>query len=134
MNPLRSCVPFLLLFAAAACSGDGAAKANAKADQSSPKALAESIFTAARTGDLASLDGIAAADADKDAKNVAGVAKADPKDQQGFRDFFAKGKVDGEPKVAGETAEVAILFGPDGQKPETFNMVKTNGVWFLQSF
>ena len=122
---------------AAVLAGCGGEKKSgpAKADQSSPKALAESIFAAARSGELGALEGIAApTDSDGDARDVAGVAKADAAKQESFKSFFAKGKVDGEVKVEGERAEVPILFGPDGTKKETFNMVKVAGLWYLQSF
>jgi hypothetical protein len=112
------------------CTSDAASKL----DQTSPKGLAEGIFAAARGGDLAALAGIAATDADGDAKQVAGVGAAEAETQQRFRDHFAKGKVNGDAKVDGDKAEVPILFGPDGTRPETLNMVLVNGVWQLQSF
>jgi hypothetical protein len=115
----------------AGCTSEAAAP---KLDQSSPKALAESIFAAARGGDLAALANIASADADGDAKRVAGVGVAEAGTQQQFRDHFGKGKVNGDAKVDGDKAEVPILFGPDGTKPETLNMIRVNGVWQLQSF
>jgi hypothetical protein len=104
-------------------------------DQSSPSALAESIFAAARSGDLASLQGIAdPVDADGDSKNVANASSAPANQQDEFKLFFATGKINGEVKVVGDAAEVPILFGPDGKKPETFKMVKRDGKWYLQSF
>ena len=104
-------------------------------DQTTPEALAESIFAAARSGDLASLEVVLAPkDADGDAKNVAHVASAPAKKQEEFKAYFSTGKVNGEVKVEGDKAAVPILFGPDGKKPETLNMVRVDGKWFLQSF
>jgi len=120
----------LLVFAFASCGSHAAGKA----DQSSPKALAESIFAAARSGNFESLAGIAAADADGDTKEIAALAKADAEKQKSFRDFFAKGTVSGEPKVEGDKAEVPVLVGPDGKMADTFKMTKANGVWSLQGF
>jgi hypothetical protein len=129
------CSAFLSLpFALFALTGCGGGAAASKIDQSSPKGLADSIFAAARDGDLASLAGIASADADGDAKRVAGVGAAEADMQKQFRDHFGKGKVNGDAKVDGDKAEVPILFGPDGTRPETLNMVRVNGVWQLQSF
>ena len=122
----------LALAIAGACTTEKPAPA--KVDQSSPQALAESIFAAARDGNLAALENIAAPDADGDSKDVAGVAKAAAKQQQDFRDHFSKVKVNGDVKLEGDKAEVPILFGPDGAKAETLVMVKVNGLWTLQSF
>ena len=113
--------------------GGAGGKAAVTVDQSSPKGLAESIFAAARSGELAVLEGIAAPDADGDSKQVAGVAKADAKKQDEFKTYFATGKVNGEVTIEGARAAVPILFGPDGTKPETFNLVKIDGKWFLRS-
>jgi hypothetical protein len=131
MTSLRSFVSLSLTFATLAACGGAAA---AKLDQSSPVGLADSIFAAARGGDLASLAGIAAADADGDAKQVAGVGAAEAGTQARFREHFGKGKVAGDAKVDGDKAEVPILFGPDGTRPETLNMIRVDGVWKLQSF
>jgi hypothetical protein len=102
-------------------------------DQGSPTSLAEGIFGAVRAGDFAALQGIAAPDADRHAKDVANVGSAPADKQADFKKQFEKGKATGE-KVDGDKAEVTILFGPDGTKPETFHMVKRNGKWYLQGF
>lgn len=133
MKALHSSSISLVLLCLTACGGQTGTKSSA-ADQTSPKALAESIFAAARSGDFASLKGIAAADSDGDAKKVAGVADAAAKDQDSFKEYFGPGKVDGEVTIEGEKASVPIKFGPGAQKSETLMMVKTNGSWFLQSF
>jgi hypothetical protein len=104
-------------------------------DASSPKALAESIFAIAKSGDLASLSSVAdPKDSDGDSKQVANVAQAPADKQANFREHFGPGSVSGEVKVEGDMAEVPILFGPDGKRPETFKMVKRDGRWYLQSF
>lgn len=115
--------------------GGAASAAKPTLDQSSPRALALSIFAIAKDGDLALLAPVAdPLDADGDSKDVAGVAKAPAERQAEFRTYFAKGTVSGEPKVEGDVAEVPILFGPDGKKTETLKMVKRDGRWYLQSF
>ena len=132
MTSLR-CLSFLplTLVLLTGCSGDAAAS---KLDQTSPKGLAESIFAAARGGDLASLAGIASADADGDAKRVAGVAEAPADKQTEFRDYFGPGKVEGEVTIEGDKASVPIKFGPGAARDEKLEMVKANGVWYLQAF
>ena len=121
--------PFVLL-AFQACGAEAAVKA----DQSSPKALAESIFTAARSGKFAGLEGIAATSASAESKDLAGVGKAEAKKQESFREHFAKAKVNGEAKVEGDKAQVPVMCGPDGTKAQTLKMVKVNGVWYLEGF
>ena len=104
-------------------------------DQSSPKALAEAIFEAARSGKLDALAGIASPGSDGDSKRVAGVAKAPAQTQAEFRAYFSTGKIAGEITIEGNTASVPITFGPDGTKPETFRMVRqADGKWYLESF
>lgn len=103
-------------------------------DQGTPKALAESIFRAARTGEFTGLEKILdPADSDRQAKNIAGVASAEAERQEEFRTWFGKGKVVGEPRIEGDDAEVDILFGPDGTKAEKFVMHRHEGLWYLRS-
>jgi hypothetical protein len=156
---IRALVPVLLACFLAGCGGDDPpaggggttpakpptpapataptpSAAGPKLDASTPKALAESIFAIAKSGELALLATIAdPQDSDGDSKEVAAIAKAPAVKQAGFRAAFGPGKVSGEVKVEGDQAEVPILFGPEGkQKPETFKMVKRGGTWYLQSF
>lgn len=51
-----------------------------------------------------------------------------------FVRYFAKSQLKNEPVIDGEKATVDILFGPDGDKEETLEMVKKNGKWYLLSF
>jgi hypothetical protein len=134
MNPLRSFLPSLTILLTLAACGGAAATKTVSVDQSSPKALAEGIFAAARNGDFAALKDVASADADGDAKQVAGVADAPAERQASFREYFGPGKVDGDAAIDGDKASVPIKFGPNAAKSETLVMVKANGVWYLQSF
>lgn len=110
-----------------------ACKSKAKAPQADPRSVAEAIFDAARSGDYKGLAELIDADADSDSKMIANVS-GDKLIQKQFIKHFSKGKVSGEPTVSGETASVNILFGPDGTKEETFEMVLKNGKWYLKSF
>ena len=104
-----------------------------KDPQSDPKALAEAIFAAARSGNYSTLPALIAADADGDSKMIAQAA-SDQNIQTEFKKHFEKGKVSDEPVVNGDAASVNILFGPDGTKEETFEMVRKDGKWYLHSF
>lgn len=101
--------------------------------QADPKALAEAIFDAAKSGNFQSLSAYIDSDADGDSKRI-GQAATDPGIQEDFKKYFAKGKVSADPVIEGEKASVKILFGPDGTKEETFEMVKKGDKWFLHSF
>ena len=105
-------------------------------DQTTPKGAAEMVFSAARSGDYSQLKDLCndALEPDGDSKRVCDVANGDDKMKSGFKDYFSKGKVVGEPTVEGDNAKVSIMFGPDGTKEETFNMTKKDGKWYLVSF
>jgi hypothetical protein len=104
-----------------------------KDPQADPRALAEAIFDAAKNENYASLPTLVDADADGDSKMIAQAA-SDVNIQKEFKKHFEKGKVSADPVVNGEAASVKILFGPDGTKEETFEMVKKDGKWYLHSF
>lgn len=101
--------------------------------QSSPRKLAEAIFHAARSGNTGGLADLVDVDADIDAKLVAQAA-SDEGVREEFVRYFAKSQLKNEPVIDGEKATVDILFGPDGDKEETLEMVKKNGKWYLLSF
>lgn len=111
----------------------GCSSNSAKDPQANPTALAEAIFNAAKSGSYEGLSALIDAEADNDSKMIGQVA-GDKTLQEEFKKQFAKGKVSGEPVISGETASVSILFGPDGTDQETFELVKRDGKWYLQSF
>jgi len=122
-------IAFVAALAITGCGGD-----SKKADsQSTPGAVAETIFDAAKSGKYDGLPALIDADADGDSKRIASVA-TDPATQVEFKKYFEKGKVNGEPLIDGDKASVKILFGPDGDKEETFEMVKKDNKWYLKSF
>jgi hypothetical protein len=103
-------------------------------DQSSPRSIVEGIFEAARKGEFAALAAILApVGADGDARDIAGMATADPDHQAQFRAWFSTGKISGEVEEAEDSTLVSILFGPDGTKPETLRLVRVDGKWYLES-
>jgi hypothetical protein len=110
-----------------------ACNSKAKDAQGDPKAVAEAIFDAAKSGKYDGLAALIDSDADKDSKMITSAA-TDKEVAKSFQEYFSKGKVVGDPVITGDNAEVKILFGPDGTKEETFNMVRKNGKWYLNSF
>ena len=104
-----------------------------KDPQADPRSLAETIFDAAQSADYTGLAALVDSEADNDSKMIAQVA-TDKTLQEEFKKHFSKGKVAGEPVINGDNASVNILFGPDGKKEETLEMVKKNGKWYLMSF
>ncbi|MEO7308728.1 MAG: hypothetical protein ABIR78_04575 [Ferruginibacter sp.] len=108
----------------------------AAADQSTPKGVADIIFAAAQSGDYSKLPGVcdASLDTDGDAKHICDVTNGDDALKSQFKEYFSKGTVTGEPIIEGDNAKLDIMFGPDGTKKETFNMMKKDGKWYLTSF
>jgi len=125
-------IAVIATLAMASCSNN---KTDGKktAPQSSPGAVAETIFDAAKSGDYQDLPKLIDSEADGDSKRIGSVA-SDPAMQAEFKKYFEKGRLNGEPVIDGDKASVKILFGPDGEKEETFEMVKKDGNWYLKSF
>ncbi len=115
--------------AATAATGGGAA------DNSDPAKVVEQIFAAASSGKADALPGLCdpAGTGDGDVKDVCGAKPGSPKWEE-FTTYFSKGKIDGAPTVEGDSASVAILFGPDGTKKEKMNLRKIDGKWYLAGF
>ena len=112
----------------------GTPSTNPKVDSSDPAAVLQAVFDAARSGDHSQLESLGSSGPDGDVQMILGVAKGDEKIKTMFVTFFGKGKVVGTPRIQGDKAEVDFLFGPDGKKPETMNLIKEGGQWRLHSF
>ncbi len=117
-----------IMLAAAGCSSK-----TTENSQESPRAVAETIFNTAKSGNYDALASLIDSEADSDSKMIAQAA-VDKKIQEEFKTHFKNGKIVGDPVINGDKASVNILFGPDGDKEETFEMVKREGRWYLQSF
>jgi len=129
---MKKATLIIAIIAAVAITGCGGDSKSGDT-QSSPRAVAETIFDAAKSGKYDALPALIDTDADGDSKRIGSVA-SDAATQVEFKKYFEKGKVDGEPLIDGEKASVKILFGPDGDKEETFEMVKKDNKWYLKSF
>ncbi len=104
-------------------------------DFESPKSVVSHVFWAARTGRASGLASLCDPQGGGNAavQRVCTVS-ADSPDWQSFRDNFAKGKLNGEPRVAGDNAVLKFLYGPNGSNPETMKLARRNGRWYLESF
>ena len=122
---------------APAVAPDKAAPATAggTADQSDPVKVVEFVFAAAAAGKSDGLSALCdpAGGGDGDVKQLCAVKASDPTWER-FAKSFATGKVDGAAKIEGDSAAVAILFGPRGDKKETMNLKKIDGKWYLDGF
>ena len=108
-------------------------------DKTNPVAVVEAIFTAARTGEFAPLAELCdrLGQNDGDTRRICILGDPDlPADRfrEEFKTYFAKGRVNGEAVITGDSAKVPFLFGPDGTKREEMNLVKRGGKWYLKSF
>jgi hypothetical protein len=99
--------------------------------QDTPEGVANIVFDAAKNKDYSKLNAICAPNADNDSKHICDMKD---EDKDSFVEYFSKGKVNGTATVEGDKAKVPIMFGPDGTKEETFNEVKIDGKWYLESF
>jgi hypothetical protein len=134
-------VSFIAIIIFAACNGKskdaGQSSVDVMADQSTPKALAETIFNAARNGDLRQLKNICdiPSEADKDSKEICEIINADDGSKESFKIYYSNGKVDGEPVINGDKASVNIKLSPSESSVifvrKVFNMSKKDGKWFL---
>jgi hypothetical protein len=127
------CAAIVLAFLLPACnskSGGGGG------DQSTPKGVAEMIFSAAKSGNYGGLKNLcdASLEPDGDSKRICEVPDGDAELKSRFKEYFEKGKVVGDPVIEGDNAKVSVTFGPDGTKEETFNMKKKDGKWYMVSF
>jgi hypothetical protein len=111
------------------------ARAAAEVDQSDPVRVVQALFDAARTGQLAPLGGLCdpQGENDGDTRNICNLAQEGSQSGE-FVQYFRSGRVNGQATVNGSRASVPILFGPDGRRPETMQLIKRGNRWYLFSF
>jgi predicted secreted protein len=104
--------------------------------ESSPLWVPEQIFLAATTGDAAILGRLCDPEGipEGKAKRLCDVPNTSQNEQEKFMEYFKRGKVSGEPIITDDRATVTIKVGYDGTAPETLNLIKRNGKWYLSSF
>lgn len=101
-----------------------------------PLALVEELFAVAESGEFKKLAGMCDPEGknDKDTRRICELADGKEKRKKEFVKYFTNASVDGDPIIEGEEAKVNILFGPNGEKKETLNLVQREGKWYLSSF
>jgi len=113
----------------------GRAAAGAGGHQSDPVAVVEALFTAARSGDFAPLTELCdpAGEGDGDTRQICALGR-DSRGASRFVEAFRNGRVTGPARPRGDRASVPILFGAAGDRPETIELVRRSGRWYLLSF
>ncbi len=102
----------------------------------SPKWVAEQVFNAARTGEVAILGTLCdpVGELDFNMQRLCRVPEFDKVKKEDFMNYFKTGSVLGDPLIVGNLASVKVKFGQDGTREETFEMIKRDGKWYLSRF
>jgi hypothetical protein len=102
-----------------------------------PEIVVQTIFDAAKSGDFAALKDLCdpLGENDSDTQMICDMATDDTNGEE-FIQYFAAGKISGDAKISleGDKAEVAFLFGPDGDREETMELINRDGQWYLFGF
>ena len=124
------------LISACAAASLAPALALADVDHSDPAAVTSAVFDAAVSADLSDLPGLCdpRGENDGDTQRYICDMTIDSADWGAFVDAFAKARVSGPAVIGGSTARVPFLFGPDGTRQETMNLILRDGKWYLSSF
>lgn len=120
------------LVAAAGCAREIDDGGSSDVDFTRPKKVVASVFYAAETGDAAHLSGLCDPRGEANAP-VQRICAVRPKSEMwtSFERTFARGRIIGEPRVSGDRALINIAYGPDGTEPETIELVRRDGRWYL---
>jgi hypothetical protein len=111
---------------------------------SSPKTVMNTLFNAAKTGEVGVLRFLLPPNGacDGDCKAICNPGNESMREELGnnyidlnrFKLDFSNGKIIGEPTINGNEATVNFVFGPNLEANETMYMQKIDGKWYLQSF
>lgn len=132
-------IVLLGLVAMTACESQDASASNPSngfsVNSSDPANVVDAVFEAAKTGNASLLKGLCnpAGTFDLDARRICDYASGFDKEGE-FPMFFARGKRNGEVQQSGDQASVPFLFGPNGDKPDTMDLVKRDGKWYIECF
>ncbi|MCP4437852.1 MAG: hypothetical protein GY810_02830 [Aureispira sp.] len=119
-----------------------------KSLNSSPVTVMQAIFKAAQTGKVDQLPSLLPpkelGECNGDCKAICNPGNESMRKElahnyttvEQFKEYFAKAKIVGEPRIEGNKAHVDFLFGKDGTRKEikTINLQKLKGKWYLESF
>lgn len=114
--------------------GCGGGHPSAEEAQSTPTALAETIFYLIQNEKYDALPALIDQDADEDSKKLGELKSAGEEEQNLTRDYFESAAVAGDPVIEGDQATVNIKLGHNGSFEETFVMVKKDEKWYLVSY
>jgi hypothetical protein len=108
---------------------------NDASDAPGPAAVLELLFAAARDEDFSQLAGLCdpQGENDGDTASICDLS-ADHPEHTTFIEQFSTGKVVGEARIDGDSAEVDFIFGPDGDWSETMTLIERDGRWYLLDF
>ena len=117
------------------CAEDVADPIRGDIDRADPKSVLGHVFWAARTGETAQLASLCdpAGEGNDAVARVCAVAPGSS-DYAAFREMFSRGRLNGEPRISGETAVIKFLYGPKGTDREAMTLVRRGERWYLQSF
>ncbi len=123
------------LLVAAGCAKEVQDPRSGRVDFANPKSVTGSVFYAAESGRVEHLRGLCdpRGENDDDTASICAMTPASP-EWDDFRRQFAHGKINGEPRVSGDRAALHFVFGPDGTRSETMELVRREGRWYLFSF
>jgi len=104
--------------------------------QSKPENVLEKLFNAASSKYLNNLVYLVDPydENDKDVDRISYIEAYPPKYKQDFYDTFKHGRIIGEPIIKENKAKIEFLFGPNGSRKETMNLIKRNESWYLSSY
>lgn len=105
----------------------------------SPENVMQTIFNAAKTGELGVLQFLlppyGQGDTDNDVERLCNLGReGDSISIEQFKEEFKNAKIVGIPMVSGNEAEVDFVFGHKLERSETMKMQKVGEKWYLMSF
>ncbi|MEM0999380.1 MAG: hypothetical protein AAGN35_20145 [Bacteroidota bacterium] len=136
---LNSLAVFVLVAGIAACAPKGEAEVENKTtyqvDHRDPSAVLQAVFDVAGGADPAVLGTLCdpLGKNDTDTRRICDLAGGfAPNDE--FVQYFGHAKLNGDPIIDGTLARIPFLFGPNGDREETMEMVERDGKWYLKAF
>ena len=108
--------------------------ATASSDRSTPRATMKLFFELAKAGKFESIRELESPDADGDVREICAIADAPDKDKERYQSFFGGGRILGQARIDGDTAEVDFTMGDKQERRETMNLKRIESVWYLSHF
>lgn len=133
--PSMRALALIAAVTAAGCAEDVADPISGEVDFGDPKSVLGSVFYAARSGDTEHLGSLCdpRGEGNHAVERICAVTPRSS-DYEPFRSLFRRGRLNGEPRISGDTAVIKFLYGPGGNDREVMTLVRRGGRWYLQSF